>query len=94
MIRTDFEKFFKHLTTQQKTLDFEVFGSYAVSVLNFYVTSGCLDLKEKQSGCQYLIQLFNAGLGNRISPEDQLEIATVILNDPTLDYSVIGPVFN
>ncbi|GEM69596.1 hypothetical protein SMI01S_32020 [Sphingobacterium mizutaii NBRC 14946 = DSM 11724] len=94
MINGDFEKFFKDLKSKGKTLDFELFGDYAASILNFYVGSSLLTNQEKAESALLLVRLFNAGLGNVISAADQQEIATVIQQDPTLNYSIIQPVFD
>ncbi len=94
MIQNDFEKFFKSLSRKGKNLDFEIFGEYASSILNFYVGSALLTPQEKEAGANLLTQLFNAGLGNVISLSDLNEISNVIVQDPTLDYSLIQPVFD
>ncbi|MGO1520907.1 MAG: hypothetical protein ACTHWQ_05170 [Sphingobacterium sp.] len=93
MVRTDFEKFFKSLKKRQQSLSFEVFGSYSASVLNFYRSHGLLQQEDTPEAGRYLVQLFNAGLGNRITPADQQEIIQVILGDPTIDYSLIQAIF-
>ncbi|WP_313511818.1 hypothetical protein [Sphingobacterium sp.] len=94
MIKGDFEKYFKDLKSKKKTLDFELFGDYAASILNFYIGSSLLNIHEKEEGALFLIRLFNAGLGNVISAADQQEIAQVIKQDPTLNYAIIQPVFD
>ena len=94
MIKGDFEKFFKDLKSKSKTLDFELFGDYSASILNFYIGSSLLTNHDKAEGALLLIRLFNAGLGNVISAADQQEIATVIQQDQTLNYAIIQPVFN
>ena len=94
MIKGDFEKYFKDLKSKRMTLDFELFGDYAASILNFYIGSSLLNIHEKEDGALFLIRLFNAGLGNVISAADQQEIAKVIQQDPTLNYAIIQPVFD
>lgn len=94
MIKGDFEKYFKDLKSKRKALDFELFGDYAASILNFYIGSSLLNIHEKEEGALFLIRLFNAGLGNVISDADQQEIAKVIQQDPTLNYAIIQPVFD
>jgi len=89
MVRTDFEKFFKSLKKRGQSLSFEVFGGYSASVLNYYLSNGLLQKEDKPEAGRYLVQLFNAGLGNRITPADQQEITQVIIGDPTIDYSLI-----
>lgn len=94
MIEGDFEKFFKDVKSKGNTFDFDLFGEYAISILNFYVGSSLLTLPHKKDGALTLVRLFNAGLGNIITPEDQQEIAEAIQQDPTLNYALIQPVFN
>ena len=93
MIQGDFEKFFKSLEKQHKILDFELFGVYGASILNFYVGSSLINNQQKNEASQYLSTLFNAGLGNVITKEDLLEISATIYKDPTIDYSIINVVF-
>jgi hypothetical protein len=93
MIQKDFEKYYKSLKTKGKSLDFELFGEYATSILNFYLGSSVLTISDKPEAAKILVNLFNAGLGNVINKEDQNEIALVIQQDNTLDYSVIQPIF-
>jgi len=94
MIQSDFEKFFKSLHKQNKTLDFELFGKYGASILNFYVGSSLLNVQQKLEASQYLCALFNAGLGNIISADDLMEISDLIFKDQTLDYGIINSVFD
>ena len=94
MIKRDFEKYFKSLNTQGLKLDFELFGEYATSVLNFYLGGGLMNPHDKPEAAKILVRLFNAGLGNVISDSDQKEIAKVIHQDNTLDYSKIQAIFD
>lgn len=94
MIRGDFEKFLNSLRSKKRSIDFDLFGEYAVSILNFYVGSSLLTIQEKSDAADILVRLFNAGLGNRISHSDLKEIAASVIQDPTLDYSIIQPVFD
>ncbi|MEI5985610.1 MULTISPECIES: hypothetical protein [Sphingobacterium] len=93
MIQDDFEKFIKHLGAERRGLDFQLFGEYAGSILNFYVGSSLLSLAEKPEAALQLSKLFNAGMKNIISATDLQEIAEAISQDTTLNYSVIQPVF-
>lgn len=94
MIQSDFEKFFRSLQKQNKILDFELFGKYGSSILNFYVGSSLLNVQQKSEASHYLCGLFNAGLGNIISTNDLMEISDVIFKDQTLDYGIINSVFD
>lgn len=92
-IQTDFEKFVQFRLKQYLGVDFAVFGEYATSVLNFYVGSKLLSNEDKMEAAYFLTQLFNKGLGNKISAEDMIEIAAALIQDATLDYSILHPIF-
>ena len=93
MVQGDFEKYMKFHKANGRVLDFDLFGDYATSILNFYLGSSLLTHAEKPEAALLLVRLFNAGLGNVISKEDQKEIALVIQQDHSLDYTVIQPIF-
>ncbi|WP_160366792.1 hypothetical protein [Sphingobacteruim zhuxiongii] len=93
MIQGDFEKFLTFLRSQKRGLDFDVFGDYAGSVLNFYMGSSLIIPADKLEAAKELTNLFNAGLKNIISKEDVLEIAESIAQDTSLDYSILQPIF-
>lgn len=93
MIQGDFEKFFKSIQKQNRTFDFELFGLYGASILNFYVGSSLITNQQKSEASQHLCTLFNAGLGNIITKDDLVEISTTLVKDPTIDYSIINLVF-
>ncbi len=94
MIQSDFEKFVKYQMKAFGSFDFQRFGHYAASILNFYVGSSLLLLEEKLDAAWFLTTLYNKGMRNRISDEDMREMAAIFSKDPTLDYSVIQPVFD
>ena len=93
-IKRDFERFTKYSIAKGNAVGFELFGDYAVSALNFYVGSNVFPLSEKLEAAFYLTQLFNTGMGNRISAEDMQEISIALTEDATLDYSILKPIFN
>ncbi|UIR57150.1 hypothetical protein LZQ00_04880 [Sphingobacterium sp. SRCM116780] len=93
MIKSDFEKYMRFALTSTR-FGFDVFGEYAVSVLNFYIGSNILTFSNKLEGAIYLVELYNVGLGGVMSNDDMKELAQVFAHDPTLDYSIIKPIFD
>jgi hypothetical protein len=94
ILKSDFEKYMRFAVKSSAGFGFDVFGEYAVSVLNFYVGSAILTYENKLEGSLYLIELYNAGLGGIMTLEDREELARVFAYDPTLDYGVIKPIFD
>ncbi len=93
MIQDDFEKFILDLKNKNKPLDFELFTRFSSSLLNFYMGSNLLLQIDKMEATKLLCRLFNAGFKNRISVEDIQQLEEFILQDPSLDYSLLQPVF-
>ena len=93
-LKSDFEKFMRHSMHVSGAFGFDVFGDYVTSVLNFYVGSSVLTLEEKVNAAFYLCQLYNKGLKNMMSVTDMKEMSIEFANDPTLDYTVLSPIFD
>lgn len=93
MIRSDFEKYMKHSLTTHKSFTMEKFVSFATSLVNFYVGSNLISKVERGDTALILSKSYNAGLGNIISPDDLRSISELIISDPTLDYSILSPIF-
>ncbi|WP_312792906.1 hypothetical protein [Sphingobacterium sp.] len=93
-LRTDFEKMMRYSLQKNGGFGFDVFGDYAVSVLNFYVGSSILTLNEKREAALFLTNLYNAGIRNAIDAGDLQEIADVLTQDNTLNYQILTPIFN
>jgi hypothetical protein len=93
-LRSDFEKMMRYCLQKNGDFGFNVFGDYAVSVLNFYVGSGILSLDQKREAALFLANLYNGGIRNAISPEDLEEIADVLKQDATLNYQLLAPIFD
>lgn len=94
MIQGDFEKYMHHLREEKHNFDFEAFGAFATSLLNFYIGSSSITLSEKHDASLYLIKLYNLGIGNIIDQEDIQILSKLITEDATLDYSVLKPIFH
>lgn len=94
ILKSDFEKYMRYAVATKAGFGFDIFGEYAVSVLNFYVGSAILNHENKLEGSMYLLELYNVGLGGAITQEDREELALVFAKDPTLDYGVLKPIFD
>lgn len=93
ILKSDFEKYMRFAVQSGAGFGFDIFGEYAVSVLNFYVGSAILTYENKLEGSLYLLELYNKGLGGIITDEDREELARVFAHDPTLDYGILKPIF-
>ena len=93
-LKSDFEKYMHYAMKSGKGYGFEVFGDYVTSVLNFYVASSILNFENKLEASIFITELYNRGLGGVMNSEDVKELAQVFAQDPTLDYSIIKPIFD
>ncbi|MFZ4260598.1 hypothetical protein ACFRAE_01040 [Sphingobacterium sp. HJSM2_6] len=93
MIQDDFEKFILDLKSKNRPLDFELFTKFSSSLLNFYMGSNLLLPVDKLEATKLLCRLFNAGFKNSITNADIQQLEQFILQDPSLDYSLLQPVF-
>lgn len=93
ILKSDFEKYMRFAVQSGTGFGFDIFGEYAVSVLNFYVGSAILTYENKLQASLYLLELYNKGLGGIITEEDREELARAFAQDPTLDYGVLKPIF-
>jgi len=89
----DFEKFMRYAIQHEQGFSFDIFVSFSTSLINFYQGSDLIEEAERMDTALILSKAFNAGMGNRISAEDLEEIATLIISDRTIDYSVLNPIF-
>lgn len=93
MIVNDFEKFMRYALQQTTPYTIDTFITYSTSLVNFYTGSKLITTAERQQVALELTKRFNAGVGNIITTEDLMEIANLIISDPTLDYSILNPIF-
>lgn len=87
-LRSDFEKYMRQQMREKKNFTLEDFVSFSSSLINFSFSS--YNQAEKEKRTDYLLGLFNAGIGNRITKDDQIEIRNLILSDPHIDFQIIN----
>ena len=93
MIIGDFEKYMHHVLLQKRPFTLETFVSFATSLTNFYSGSQLIDTAERKDTALILSKSFNKGMGNRITDADLDQLSELIISDPTLDYSILNPIF-
>ncbi|GHE23268.1 hypothetical protein [Sphingobacterium griseoflavum] len=89
----DFEKYMRYAVKQNEGFTLENFIFFSTSLINFYQGSDLISHADRRDIALILSQSFNAGLGNRITPDDLHEIAQLIISDSSIDYSVLNPIF-
>ena len=94
LIRTDFERYIKYVSATQKIFNFESFLTFSSTLVNFYIGSSLLNNSEKDDAALFLVNLYNKGMGNRISAEDIKHLALLIAEDSQIDYTIIQAIFN
>lgn len=93
-VRGDFEKYMRHVLNNRIDFDLETLVSFGSSLVNFYVGSNVISPTEKSDTALYIVQLFNGGLPQKISEDDINKLKDLILEDQTIDYNVLAPVFS
>lgn len=93
MIIGDFERYMRHAIAQEAPFTLDKFISTATTLVNFYEGSQLITIAEREDAALLLVQAFNAGIANRISPEDLLEISRIIILETTIDYSILSIIF-
>ncbi len=93
MIIGDFERFMRYATTAETPFTLDKFIHAATSMVNFYESSQLITIPERADAALLLAQAFNAGIANRISAEDLLEIVEIIISATTIDYSILSIIF-
>lgn len=86
-LRSDFEKYMRQQIREKKNFTLENFVSFASSLINFSFSP--YNQEEKEKRADYLLSLFNAGMNNQITKDDQIEIRALILSDPNIDFQII-----
>ncbi|HLS96389.1 hypothetical protein BC792_102250 [Sphingobacterium allocomposti] len=93
MIVGDFERYMRYIQSQNRAFTLADFVTFATSLINFYSGSQLIDTAERKDTALILSSSFNKGLGNRITEDDIGQISELIISDPTLDYSILSPIF-
>lgn len=89
-LRVDFEKYMRYCLQTKSNFSLEDFVSFASTIINFSSSDISSTKQDKEGKSDYLLQLYNAGLRNRITKEDLQEIKAVILSDPGIDFEIIN----
>lgn len=93
MIIGDFERYMRYTIQEKIAFTLDKFIALATSLVNFYEGSDLIATAEREDAALLLSQAFNAGIGNRISNDDLLEITGLIISETTLDYSMLNIIF-
>lgn len=93
-IRADFEKYMRHVLDVRIDFNLETLVSFASSLVNFYAGSNVIGHTEKSDAALYIVQLFNGGLQQKISEEDIEKLKDLVLEDQSIDYQLLAPVFS
>ncbi|MEJ5056167.1 hypothetical protein [Sphingobacterium sp. MYb382] len=93
MIIGDFERYMRYTIQEKIAFTLDKFIALATSLVNFYEGSDLIATAEREDAALLLLQAFNAGIGNRISNDDLLEITGLIISETTLDYSMLNIIF-
>lgn len=94
IVRGDFEKYMRYILENKRPFDLETLVSFASSLVNFYLGSKVIVEKEKADAATYIVLLFNGGLSQKISDEDIAKLKDLILDDNSLDYANLAPIFS
>ncbi|HLQ99428.1 MAG TPA: hypothetical protein VK102_03560 [Sphingobacterium sp.] len=89
-LRLDFEKYMRYCLQTKSNFSLEDFASFASTIINFSSSDKSGINQDKENKSDYLLQLYNAGLRNRITKEDLQELKTIILSDPGIDFEIIN----
>ena len=93
MIIGDFERYMRYCSQQKIPFTLEKFIALATTLVNFYEGTDLIRTAEREDAAFLLLQAFNAGIGNRISPNDLTALTTLIISETTLDYSLLNIIF-
>lgn len=93
MIIGDFEKYMRFAVQQPQGFTLDNFVSFASSLISFYQGSSLITNEERLAAAQFLVNAFNAGIGNQINADDSSQIADLIISDNKVDYSILSPIF-
>lgn len=88
-LEQEFELYMYGLFNESKRFSLEDFGSFATTVLNYYISNNRMVESDKIEAAYYLTSLYNKGIGNRIT-EDHLQlISKTIADDSSVDFIVL-----
>ncbi len=91
-LQHDFEVYMKAQVRTHDGLSLQHFVDFATSLCNYYRTNAFLKTTEKEPAARYLCALFNRGLKQPIDAEDVHTITALIIEDQTVDYTILKPI--
>lgn len=92
-LEKDFESYMFSFYNEFKRFALEDFGTFATTLLNYYINNNTLELKSKADAAYYMCTLYNKGIGNRITEEHLQIIAKAIVEDYSIDFVVAQRLF-
>lgn len=93
-LENDFEQYMRKFYASFKRFSLEDFGTFASTVINYYVQNRVVEVPDRSETAYFLTSLYNKGMGNRITEEHLQLISTSIANDYTIDFNVIKLLFD
>lgn len=92
-LEKEFESYMFSFYNEFKRFSLEDFGTFATTLLNYYINNNTLDATDKAEAAYYMSTLYNKGIGNRIT-EDHLQVITkAIVDDFSVDFKVVQRLF-
>lgn len=88
-----FESYMYSFYTEFKRFSIEDFGTFATTLLNYYINNKSIDAVDKPEASYHLTTLYNKGIGNRITEEHLQIIAKAIVEDSSIDFLVVQRLF-
>lgn len=88
-LRYDFEKYMRHCMQGKGQFTLLDFVAFASTLINF-TNDASKNNNERQPIAYYLLDLYNAGIGNRITKDDLNELVVLILSDPNIDFEIVS----
>lgn len=88
-LEQQFESYMFDFYNQFKRFSLEDFGSFATTLLNYYITSNRMEPTDKPKAAYYLATLYNKGIGNRITEEHLQLISKTITAEYSIDFMVV-----
>lgn len=88
-----FESYMFSFYNEFKRFSLEDFGTFATTLLNYYINNKTLEAKDKSDAAYYMATLYNKGIGCRITEEHLQLIKKTIVEDYSVDFMVAQRLF-
>lgn len=88
-LQSDFEKYMRHCIQSKGQFTLMHFVPFASTLINF-TNDSSIKNNQRLPKAYYLLDLYNAGLQNRITKDDADELAVLILSDPNIDFEILS----